>query len=136
MRKIETTIDPSLEPGMAVAEIQLAGQSRPFVISGIAESVIQAAKRAPRVKVENVAPTVEKPVKTAVFTPQVSLHGREYVRDTLKAKFFDFMYHTAEYEALEETRLLERRLRLRQELGIMPVDRCAKHQHQVDKLKA
>jgi hypothetical protein len=43
-RNIETTIDPNIEPGMAIAEVYLPGQSQPFVISGMAEAVITAAQ--------------------------------------------------------------------------------------------
>jgi len=90
----------------------------------------------------NVASTAIKAVQEPVRSPEVpieqpvvpALYGKQLFKDTIKAKIFDLRWKTNEYEELEARRLEQRRLQLRQSLGTMPVDRCAKHQHLVDQM--
>jgi hypothetical protein len=135
-RQIETIEDPNIDPGMAVAEIYLQGQATPFTISGIAESVVQAAKRAPSVRMEVEPPVAQKPAVASPELPQDTFKDRLFA--SLTAKTFDKRNGTNLYDQLQQKRKEEKIVAMGVQLGLISMTDtvCQRHAHAVDKLRS
>lgn len=122
-----------------VLETYIPGQDAPIEIHGLPELLVdlntnvEQARVIDEPKPRTIASTAIKAATephNAPYSP-IPLTGREALKATIKARLFDLRWGTKEYEELELTRMAERKLRLRTELGIVTMDRCAKHQKQL-----
>lgn len=134
--KTEVTAGIDLDAPVML-EAYIPEQATPLIVNGPTETLVALAQRQKVVKTHKLPQTaVERPVEPEnAPEPHVSLYGRQYIKDTLKAKIFDLRWKTDEYGELEAARLAERRLRLRSQLGTGVIERCAKHRHQLADLR-